>query len=265
MKTVIKLVLIYFLMQILAALAVGPVCILYTYITSGVLDTTKSQEIALAPTMLLGFVFMALYLWRKNYLTGDKHLYSPVSPSYLAWSMGIGLSSIFLIDFLMSYLTFLPDWMANTFDLLQTGWLGILCIAVLGPILEELLFRGAITKVLLKKFSPVKAILISGLIFGIFHINPAQVVGACLSGFLFAWLYYRTKSLMPGILIHILNNSVAVWLGLNYEGVDTTVELLGEPIYIICLVVSALLFLLSLKKLNSYKLLDTNTTIITEV
>lgn len=264
MKTAIKLVLIYILMQILAALVVGPVCILYTYITSGVLDAAKSQEIALAPTMLLGFVFMALYLWRKKYLTGDKYLYSPVSLSVLAWSMGIGISSIFLIDFLMSYLTFLPDWMAHTFDLLQTGWLGIICIAILGPILEELLFRGAITKVLLRKYSPAKAILISSLIFGIFHLNPVQIVGASLSGFLFAWLYYRTKSLIPGILIHILNNSLAVWLGLNYDGVDTTVQLLGEPIYIICLVVSALLFLFSLKKLNGYKLLDTNTTKISE-
>ena len=44
------------------------------------------------------------------------------------------------------------DWLSDTFDLLQSGWLGIICVAILGPILEELLFRGAITKVLLKKY-----------------------------------------------------------------------------------------------------------------
>ena len=36
-------------------------------------------------------------------------------------------------------------------------------------VLEELLFRGAITKELLRRYSPAKAILFSGLIFGIFH------------------------------------------------------------------------------------------------
>ena len=264
MKTAIKLVLIYLLMQILGAFAVGPLCLIYTYAVEGVWNSGKAEAIALAPTMLTGFIFMGVYLWKKNYLTGDRYLYSPISSLYLAWSLVAGASCIFLVDALMSYLTFLPDWLSDTFNLLQTGWLGILCIAVLGPVLEELLFRGAVTKVLLKKYSPGKAILISGLIFGIFHLNPAQMVGACFSGFLFAWIYYKTKSVIPGILIHILNNSLSVWLGLNFKEADTMAELLGEPVYMICLAVSVLLLLLSLKMLNDYKLSNTNTTIITE-
>lgn len=264
MWTAIKLVLIYFLMQMLGLFVASPFGLLYTYITSGSLDVDKATSSTLAPAMLLGFVFMGLYLWRAHYLTGDGKLYSPVSSSYLVWSLCAGAASIFIIDFLISVLTFLPNWMEQTFDILQSGWLGILCIAVLGPILEELLFRGAITKVLLKKYSPVKAILISGLIFGIFHINPAQVVGACFSGFLFAWLYYRTGSLISCILIHILNNSLSVYLALNYPDVDTTVQLLGEPVYLICLAVAVGLFLLSLKKLNEYKL-SAQITTITEV
>lgn len=95
-------------------------------------------------------------------------MWAPVSVPYLGWSIIIGFATIFLIDFVMSKLSFLPDWLGNTFDLLQSGWLGILCISVLGPILEEMLFRGAITKVLLRKYNPVKAIILSALIFGIF-------------------------------------------------------------------------------------------------
>ena len=187
MKTAIKLALIYLAMQILGALAVGPFTMIYAYVKYGTVD--RASEFALAPTLLAGFVFMLIYLWQKGYLTGDKRLYSPVSVSYLSWSAMMGISMIYLIDFLMSHLTFLPDWLSDTFDLLQSGWLGIICVAILGPILEELLFRGAITKVLLKKYNPVVAILISGLIFGIFHMNPAQVVGATLIGFILAWIY----------------------------------------------------------------------------
>ena len=175
MKTAIKLVLIYFLMQIVGALFAGPFCLLYTYFAYGTFDMDKAGQIAVAPTMLLGFVFMGLYLWRKNYLTGDKHLYSPVSVPYLAWSLLAGMTSICIIGLLMSELTFLPNLLDQTFDILQSGWLGILCISVLGPVLEELLFRGAITKELLRRYSPAKAILFSGLIFGIFHLKHPEM------------------------------------------------------------------------------------------
>ena len=169
-------------MQILAALLAMPFAMLYSYAVSGTID--GANTIALAPSMLLGFVGMGGYLWKKGYLKDDGKIWSPVSVPYLGWSIIIGFATIFLIDFVMSKLSFLPDWLGNTFDLLQSGWLGILCISVLGPILEEMLFRGAITKVLLRKYNPVKAIILSALIFGIFHINPAQVGGRHVVGHL---------------------------------------------------------------------------------
>lgn len=260
MIAAIKLVLVYFLMQIVGALFAGPFCLLYTYFVCGSFDMDKAREIAVAPTMLLGFVFMGLYLWRKNYLTGDKHLYSPVSIPYLAWSLLAGMASMYIIAVLMSELTFLPDLLDQTFDLLQSGWLGILCISVLGPILEELLFRGAITKELLRRYSPAKAILFSGLIFGIFHLNPAQIISACLIGFLLAWLYYKTRSLMACILIHIMNNGLSVYLSLKYPEIEDMTHLLRNPYAVVWVVVFMVLLLLSLKKLNNYNMSETNTT-----
>ncbi|MBS6237997.1 MAG: CPBP family intramembrane metalloprotease [Bacteroides sp.] len=259
MKTAIKLALIYLAMQILGALAVGPFTMIYAYVKYGTVD--RASEFALAPTLLAGFVFMLIYLWQKGYLTGDKRLYSPVSVSYLSWSAMMGISMIYLIDFLMSHLTFLPDWLSDTFDLLQSGWLGIICVAILGPILEELLFRGAITKVLLKKYNPVVAILISGLIFGIFHMNPAQVVGATLIGFILAWIYYKTHSLIPCILIHIMNNSLSVYLALKFPDVEYSSELIGEKAYLTGLVIAFFLFILSWRMMNTYKLSNTTTEI----
>ena len=260
MIAAIKLVLVYFLMQIIGALFAGPFCLLYAYFVCGSFDMDMAREIAVAPTMLLGFVFMGLYLWRKNYLTGDKHLYSPVSLPYLAWSLLAGMASMSIIAVLMSELTFLPDLLDQTFDLLQSGWLGILCISVLGPILEELLFRGAITKELLRRYSPAKAILLSGLIFGIFHLNPAQIISACLIGFLLAWLYYKTRSLMACILIHIMNNGLSVYLSLKHPEIEDMTHLLRNPYAVVWVVVFIVLLLLSLKKLNKYNMSETNTT-----
>lgn len=240
-------------MQILGVLVITPFAMAYTFIKQGSVGTATSAT--LAPAMLMGFLFMGIYLWKKGYLSGDKRMFSLVSASFLAWTVLLGGSSIFLIDFLMSNLSFLPDWMGDAFNVLQSGWLGILCVSVLGPILEELLFRGAITKILLEKYSPVKAILISGLIFGIFHINPVQVVGAIIMGVVLAWIYYKTKSLVPCILIHILNNSLSVYSSIQYPDVDCS-NLLGEPIYSICLLLSAILFLVSWRMMSTYRLPD---------
>jgi membrane protease YdiL (CAAX protease family) len=52
------------------------------------------------------------------------------------------------------------------------------------------------------------AILCSALLFGIAHGNSAQFVHAVLAGMLLGWLYYRTKSVVPGIAFHLVNNTV---------------------------------------------------------
>lgn len=258
MKTAIKLALIYLAVQIVSAFLVTPFLMIYANLEFG--DSGAVAEIALTPIMLVGFVLMLIYLWVKGYLTGDKQLYSPISVSYLLWSAALGISLIFLMGVIMSYLSFLPDWMANTFDILTTGWVGILCITVLGPVLEELLFRGAVTKVLLKKYNPTVAIILSGLIFGIFHMNPAQVVAATLIGFALAWIYYKTHSLIPCILIHIMNNSLSVYLDLKYPDVEVTSDMMmARPEFFVCLVLAIVMLILSLRMMNTYKLPDTTT------
>ena len=84
MKTAIKLVLVYFVMQILAALLAMPFAMLYSYAVSGTID--GANTIALAPSMLLGFVGMGGYLWKKGYLKDDGKMWSPVSVPYLVRS-----------------------------------------------------------------------------------------------------------------------------------------------------------------------------------
>jgi len=50
--------------------------------------------------MLLGFVGMGGYFWKKGYLIDDGRICSPVSLAYLGWSITLDLSTIFLIDLL---------------------------------------------------------------------------------------------------------------------------------------------------------------------
>jgi len=134
------------------------------------------------------------------------------------------------------------DILEQQFDALQSGWLGIVAITLLGPILEELLFRGGATKALLERYSPRKAIFLSALLFGVFHLNPAQIVAAFFGGLLLAWVYYRTRSLIPCILIHIVNNSISVMLSLTYPDADTIRDVTGTTPYYLLIAVAAMVF-----------------------
>lgn len=77
---------------------------------------------------------------------------------------------------------------------------------LLGPILEELVFRGTILNGMLENYSPRKAILLSAIIFGLVHGKPIQMVSAFLWGLLFGYTFYKTKSIVLVILLHITVN-----------------------------------------------------------
>ena len=81
---------------------------------------------------------------------------------------------------------------------------------MLAPILEEVLFRGAIQGYLMRKYNPTVGIVVAALVFGLIHMNPIQIFYATCLGLVFGWMYYRTCSLMPVIIGHVLNNSLAV-------------------------------------------------------
>ena len=100
------------------------------------------------------------------------------------------------------------------------------------------------------------AILISALLFGVFHINPAQILPAFLIGILLAWTYYKTGSLIPCILMHILNNSLAVYLSIKYPEAENMDDLINGTPYLIVLFGSILLFIgiiLTMNHLTSQK------------
>ncbi len=89
---------------------------------------------------------------------------------------------------------------------------GYVAIGLLAPVAEETVFRGAILRSLLGVFSKKWhwiPILISALLFGLVHGNFAQGAYATVIGLLLGWMYYRTGSILPGLILHWVNNSVA--------------------------------------------------------
>lgn len=107
------------------------------------------------------------------------------------------------------------------------GVWGFLAIVIAAPVLEELIFRGIILDGFLKRYSPVKSILVSSALFGIFHMNPWQFITAMLLGSFIGWVYYRTRSVGSAIFIHMINNFAAF---ASMQFTEITVENIDQPI-----------------------------------
>jgi membrane protease YdiL (CAAX protease family) len=119
----------------------------------------------------------------------------------------------------------LTDIFEQQFQSLAYSPLGLLSMVLLAPFAEEMVFRVGIEGHLLHTgYKPWKAILLSALLFSVIHGNPAQMPGAFVAGILFAWLYYRTASPLPGILGHVLNNLWAVIMMRVYSEPNVTME-----------------------------------------
>lgn len=96
------------------------------------------------------------------------------------------------------------------FAKIMTGPLGAIAVGVLGPISEEIGFRGVLLGGLLRmRCGAWPAIVISAIVFAAFHGTHIQLLGTTVFGIIAGWLYWRTRSLIPSMIIHMVNNSMA--------------------------------------------------------
>lgn len=84
-----------------------------------------------------------------------------------------------------------------------------LAVSIYAPLFEELLFRGAVyrnNEILGQKF----AMIVTGLAFGLWHMNFTQVIYASVIGCFACFLYAKTRSIIPCIILHFIINSISV-------------------------------------------------------
>ena len=147
--------------------------------------------------------------------------WSPFSRTYLRsrpwgvlfWVFILTFGTIIPSEWLLEQLDMeMPESVQHVFEQIMSTPVGYVAIGLLAPLAEEMVFRGAILRVLLKVFDRRwhwLPIVISAVLFGAVHGNMAQFLHAMLLGLLLGWLYYRTDSIVPGVVLHWVNNSIA--------------------------------------------------------
>ena len=88
----------------------------------------------------------------------------------------------------------------------------LILVALLPAIAEEYVFRGCVARAFARK-GYVFAVFMSALLFAIMHGSPLQLVHQFLIGVVCAVLFFATRSLWPPIILHFLNNAIALVLG----------------------------------------------------
>lgn len=229
MKRSIRYILIFFGYQLLVSIPVAIISVIYSMLNRN----TEFNPAWLSVALLVASLLTIWHFIHFKEIKIDKRTFSPVSYRVVLETIITGVAAIVLLGWLNDVMQ-LPDLMKDTFDKMDNIF-GFIAIGLVGPVAEEIVFRGGVEGELLKKWkNPKWAILVSALIFGVIHGNPAQMPFAFLIGILLGWLYYRSGSLLLVIIIHVVNNSLSVWMSHLYSEDVTLTDLVGTPgIYII--------------------------------
>jgi len=89
---------------------------------------------------------------------------------------------------------------------------------VIAPFVEELFFRGFVLQTLAKKISPFWGVFLTALIFASVHFEFQSIMPLLILSVVLNVLYIKTKSIWPGIVFHIMNNSIAFIILILIEG-----------------------------------------------
>lgn len=169
--------------------------------------------VSIVSSIISSIATIAIFVWRR---------WCPCDGSYinrhewftLFWVVCLTAGSMLPLSYVNDLLGFkMPKELTDLFAGIMSRDLGFIAVGVVVPIAEEMVFRGAILRTLYKALGHSRrwvAIVVSALLFGFIHGNMAQGFGAFVTGLLLGWMYVRTGSIVPGIVFHWVNNSLAV-------------------------------------------------------
>lgn len=236
---------IYFVVQIVCTIPV----VVFSIFNGGHSGNIMPHAEVLSWTLIISSVITVVLLHVFKFINVAR----PGISRLKAKPTALAIASVVLLMFASSILTewvSLDNFMAEQFMAMALTVPGSLAIGVIGPIAEEYLFREAIQGGMLRYGArPWVACVVSALIFGIVHGNPAQILFAFIIGLVFAIVYMHTRSIIPVIICHIINNSTSVVL-MNIYSDNPNIgfnEILGTTPAVVAFVLSLAVGLLLLR------------------
>lgn len=194
---IIKWPLIYFLFQFILIFLLS-----YYYVSNGndvnlFNDYLSTKQIYIA--LIVAIIFIPLLI--NDYKKYEKQTNTKINYFYLI-ILGVILSLMYNV--FAYYLNFALK--TSLFDNNSNVAVTLLSTGILGPIIEELMFRGIIYNELKSKYSNMKSILITTIFFAIIHINIIQILYALIIGFILIFVYEKYNNIKAPIILHMASN-----------------------------------------------------------
>ena len=161
----------------------------------------------------LAFI-VVLILMKPDIKKGSSNAYSPKKT--ILWCI-YGVLIYFLVQAiygLIAIVVFNMDPNSEHSEMIKNNVISfpfrIVNIAILGPIMEEILTKKIILDTLRKRTNVYIACLITSLIFALLHMELASLIPYTLGGLVYAFLYVKTNRLMVPIVVHMTINTLAI-------------------------------------------------------
>lgn len=162
------------------------------------------------PVTSLGFTTRN---WKSDIIIGLKH--------YLIVLPVIIIAGI-VVDFVLRMFGIAPEQQDIINKILNEDSLGVLAFMfffgmLAAPVVEELLFRGFLQSAVRTTFGKLKAILISGFLFALIHLNAHVFLQIFILGLLLAYLFEKTGSLIAPITVHVCHNTATLAFLISFK------------------------------------------------
>ena len=161
-------------------------------------------------------IFITLLIITKKFNVEIKGQLGVKNCNYKYYLLGIAmfLGAFFGLGFLnfIELLAKIGFEIKGTMPPLNNGYqlaLTIIIVCIMPAVFEELLFRSVILGGT-KGLGTVKAILLNGFLFSLFHTNPAQTIYQFIMGCAFSIIAIKSGSVLPSVIMHFLNNLVVI-------------------------------------------------------
>ena len=161
--------------------------------------------------------FAILLFWGRSRRKENQLVFYHLLPFQMTMAVpliiaALGFSIIFSeLDNLLRFFLPMPQFIARLFvNLVSEGAVSFIALAIIAPFTEEFFFRAFLLRAFLARYSTRKAIVVSAVLFTLFHLNPYQFLPAFFLGIFLAWVFIYSKSIWPCIIVHSLCNSMFI-------------------------------------------------------
>lgn len=232
------------------------IVLIIVYIISGFISVVITEALGIGSTdaITTGTVlltFFSLCLMKRINLKEIFGKWNIKKESFF-WGLNYFVANLFALFILQKIFPFFEtkNHLVN-----KPTIISMILLSLIIPIVEEVFFRGIVCNFLIKKYSPIMSIIISGMIFAFGHGSVGLIFLLTGSSFYFGYIYIKSNSLWNSIIVHVINNSIISIISYYLSGNESTNDNSLGLIYYIVGTVSLLLCFYNLYRMyNNFKL-----------